>query len=301
MSARLFCFGLGYSALVLARRLRRRGWVVAGTCRSEAKRAALVRDGIEAHLFDRDRPLADSARALAGTTHLLSSVPPDGAGDPVIDHHGGDIGAIGRSLAWGGYLSTTGVYGDRAGGWVDETASLRPTGERGRRRSAAETEWLDLWRRDGVPVHLFRLAAIYGPGRNALDQVRAGTARRIDKPGQVFSRIHVEDIANVLEASMARPNPGTAYNVCDDDPAAPQDVVAFACTLLGLEPPPLVPFAEAGLSPMARSFYDDNKRVANARIKQELGVRLRFPDYTTGLRALMASESASKDDGSAAS
>jgi nucleoside-diphosphate-sugar epimerase len=296
VSARLFCFGLGYSALVLAERLRRRGWVVAGTCRSEANRAALARDGIAAHLFDRDRPLADPATALAGTTHLLSSVPPDAAGDPVIDRHGGDIGAIGRSLAWSGYLSTTGVYGDRAGGWVDETAPLRPTGERGHRRSAAETAWLDLWRRDGVPVHLFRLAAIYGPGRSALDQVRAGTARRIDKPGQVFSRIHVEDIASVLEASMARPNPGTAYNVCDDDPAPPQDVVAFACALLGVESPPLVPFAEAGLSEMARSFYDDNKRVANARIKEELGVRLRYPSYSAGLRALLAAPATENDD-----
>jgi nucleoside-diphosphate-sugar epimerase len=296
VSPRLFCFGLGYSALVLARRLRRRGWAIAGTCRSEAKRATLARDGIEAHLFDRDRPLADCGTALAGATHLLSSVPPDAAGDPVIDHHGGDIAAIGRLLAWSGYLSTTGVYGDRDGGWVDETAPLRPTGERGRRRSAAETEWLDLWRRDGVPVHLFRLAAIYGPGRSALDQVRAGTARRIDKPGQVFSRIHVEDIASVLEASMARPNPGRAYNVCDDDPAPPQDIVAFACALLGVAPPPLVPFAEGGLSPMARSFYDDNKRVANSRIKQELGVRLCYPSYAAGLRALLADPETENDD-----
>jgi nucleoside-diphosphate-sugar epimerase len=301
VSGRLFCFGLGYSALALAERLRRRGWMVTGTCRSEATQAALARNGIAAHLFDRDRPLADPGAALAGTTHLLSSVPPDAVGDPVIDHHAGDVAAIARSLAWGGYLSTTGVYGDRGGGWVDETGPLSPTGERGQRRRAAEAAWLDLWRRDGVPVHLFRLAAIYGPGRSALDQVRAGTARRIDKPGQVFSRIHVEDIAGVLEASMARPNPGAAYNVCDDDPAPPQDVVAFACALLGVEPPPLVPFREAGLSPMARSFYDDNKRVANARIKQELGMRLRYPDYTIGLRALMASESTSEEDGSAAS
>jgi nucleoside-diphosphate-sugar epimerase len=295
MSGRLFCFGLGYSALVLAGRLRRRGWAIAGTCRSEAKRAALAREGIEAHLFDRDRPLADPGAALAEITHLLSSVPPDAAGDPVIDHHGSDIAAIGGSLAWAGYLSTTGVYGDRAGGWVDETAPLRPTGKRGRRRSAAETGWLDLWQRDGVPVHLFRLAAIYGPGRSALDQVRAGTARRIDKPDQVFSRIHVEDIASVLEASMARPNPGTAYNVCDDDPAAPQDVVAFACALLGVEPPPLVPFEQASLSPMARSFYDDNKRVDNSRMKRELDVRLRYPSYSAGLRALLADPGTEKD------
>jgi nucleoside-diphosphate-sugar epimerase len=299
--ARLFCFGLGYSALTLARRLQAKGWTIAGTCRGEDKRKALAREGIEAHLFDRERPLGDVAAALAGTTHLLSSVPPDAAGDPMLALHGSAVAALGRSLEWAGYLSTTGVYGDRGGGWVDESAKLQPTGERGRRRCAAEADWLALWRQHGVPIHLFRLAAIYGPGRSALDQVRAGTAQRIDKPGQIFSRIHVEDIASVLEASMARPNPGTAYNVCDDDPAPPQDVVAFACALLGVEPPPLVPFGEAGLSPMARSFYDDNKRVANLRIKEELGVRLRYPDYTTGLRALIASESASEEDGSAAS
>ena len=295
MNSRLFCFGLGYSALVLARHLQRRGWTIAGTCRSETKRAALARDGIEAHLFDRDHPLADPGAALAGTTHLLSSVPPDAAGDPVIDAHGGDIAALGRSLAWSGYLSTTGVYGDRAGGWVDEAAALRPTGERGRRRVAAETRWLGLWRRDGVPVHLFRLAAIYGPGRSALDQIRAGTAQRIDKLGQVFSRIHVEDIASVLEASMARPNPGAVYNLCDDDPAPPATVIAFACTLLGVAPPPLVPFEAANLSPMARSFYDDNKRVANSRIKQELAVRLRYPSYSAGLRALADPEGENDD------
>jgi nucleoside-diphosphate-sugar epimerase len=290
---RLFCFGLGYSALALARQLQAKGWAVAGTCRDEDKRWALARQGIEAHVFDRERPLADAAAALAGTTHLLSSVPPDAAGDPVLALHGDAIGRLVPRLAWAGYLSTTGVYGDRGGGWVDENAALAPTGERGRRRCAAEAGWKALWRQHGVPVHLFRLAAIYGPGRSALDQVRAGTARRIDKPGQVFSRIHVDDIARVLEASMARPDPGAAYNVCDDAPDAPEAVIAFACTLLGIAPPPLVAFAEAALSPMARSFYDDNKRVDNTRIKQELGVELRYPDYRIGLRALLAAEAPS--------
>jgi nucleoside-diphosphate-sugar epimerase len=284
---RLFCFGLGYSASALARRLAARGWTVGGTCRSEEKRAALAAQGIEAHLFDRGRPLADPEGALRGTTHLLSSVPPDGAGDPVLDHHAGDIARL--PLAWAGYLSTTGVYGDTGGAWVDETAPLRPSGERGRRRLAAETAWLRLHQECGTPVHLFRLAGIYGPGRSALDAVRSGRAKRVDKPGQVFSRIHVEDIAGVLEASIARPDPGAAYNLCDDDPAPPSEVVAFAAALLGVEPPPLVPLAEAGLSPMARSFYDDVRRVSNRRIKAELGVVLRYPDYRTGLRALLLS------------
>ncbi len=287
--ARLFCFGLGYSARVLAGRLRARGWRVAGTTRSAERVAALAGDGIEAFRFDRGLPLADPAAALAGTTHLLSSVPPDEAGDPVIDHHAGDLAAL-AGLAWAGYLSTTGVYGDRGGGWVDEDSDLQPTGERGRRRVAAEQAWLRLHRDHGLPVHLFRLAGIYGPGRNALETVRAGKAKRIQKPGQVFSRIHVADIATVLEASMARPDPGRAYNLCDDDPVPPAEVIAHACALLGRAPPPLVPFESAGLSPMARSFYRDNKRVSNRRIKDELGVELAYPDYRTGLQALLDTE-----------
>jgi nucleoside-diphosphate-sugar epimerase len=288
MSARrLFCFGLGYSARALVARLQAAGWQVAGTTRSAEKAAALADQGIAAFVFDRGRPLADPHRALAGTTHILSSVPPDDRGDPVVDHHGSDLRAC-TGLQWAGYLSTTGVYGDRGGGWVDEDSALEPTGERGRRRVAAERAWLRLHEIAGLPVHLFRLAGIYGPGRNALETVRAGRAQRIDKPGQVFSRIHLADIANVLEASIARPNPGRAYNVCDDNPAPPEEVIAFACRLLDVEPPPLVPFAQAELSPMGRSFYRDNKRVVNRRMKEELGVALEFLDYKAGLRALLA-------------
>ena len=283
---RLFCFGLGYSALALAPRLLAEGWAVAGTTRSPDKADRLADKGIEVYLFDRDRPLDDPAGALAGTSHLLSSAPPDGKGDPVLDHHRADIAAL-ESLAWLGYLSTTGVYGDRGGDWVDEESELAPTGERGRRRVAAEEAWLELWELDGLPVHLFRLAGIYGPGRSALDTVRAGRAQRIDKPGQVFSRIHVDDIATVLRASMARPRPGAAYNLCDDEAAPPQDVIAYACELLGREPPPLVPFDRAELSEMGRSFYRDNKRVSNARIKDELGVTLAYPTYREGLQALL--------------
>ncbi|MGH6954328.1 MAG: SDR family oxidoreductase [Alphaproteobacteria bacterium] len=282
---RLFCFGLGYTALGLARARRAEGWAVAGTCRTEANRLELVGTGIEARLFDGVRPLAPEA--LDGVTHVLSSVPPGPEGDPVLLCHEGDIAAL-AGLAWLGYLSTTGVYGDRGGGWVDEGSALEPTGERGRRRVEAERRWLALWRDRGLPVHVFRLAGIYGPGRSALDAVRAGRARRVHKPGQVFSRIHVDDIVAAASASMARPNPGAVYNLCDDDPAPPEDVVTFACALLGVEPPPLVPFREAGLSEMASSFYADNKRVRNDRMKRELGVRLEYPDYRTGLSALLA-------------
>jgi nucleoside-diphosphate-sugar epimerase len=283
---RLFCFGLGYCARALAGRLEAAGWRIAGTTRDADEAAALRDRGIEAFVFDRGRPLADPAAALRGATHVLSSVPPDADGDTVIDHHGADLLDC-EDIHWIGYLSTTGVYGDRGGAWVDEDSELEPSGERGLRRARAEGAWLGLHAQGGLPVHLFRLAGIYGPGRSALDSVRSGRARRIDKPGQVFSRIHVEDIARVLEASLRHPNPGRAYNVCDDDPAPPAEVIAHACELLGAPPPPLVAFEQAALSPMARSFYRDNKRVSNRRIKTELGVSLAYPDYKAGLKALL--------------
>jgi len=286
MTNRLFCFGLGYSAGFLARTLAAEGWRVAGTSRDEAACAKLRAAGFAAYRFAPEAPLAAPRQVLGEATHLLATVPPGESGDPVLAAHGVDLATL-TGLHWVGYLSTTGVYGDRGGDWVDESDELRPTGPRGRQRVAAETAWLDLHRRHGLPVHVFRLAGIYGPGRNAIETVRRGRAQRIDKPGQVFSRIHVEDIAAVLVASIARPNPGAVYNVCDDDPAPPETVIAYASELLGVPPPPLIPFEEAPLSPMARSFYDDNKRVANLRIKEELGVRLAYPSYRQGLRALL--------------
>jgi nucleoside-diphosphate-sugar epimerase len=280
----LFCFGIGYSALALARSLQRQGWRVSGTCRDAQKQSMLSALGIAATIFDRDRPIGEMADLLRDATHLLSSVPPDDRGDPVIDVHGGEIAAASKRLDWIGYLSTTGVYGDRAGDWVDETSALMPSGFRGRRRVAAEQAWHDL----PQPAHLFRLAGIYGPGSSALDTVREGRAKRIVKPGQVFSRIHLDDIVQVIEASIARPHAGAAYNVCDDDPAPPSDVIAFACELLHVSPSPEIDFDRAELSAMARSFYDDNKRVRNDRIKKELGVSLRYPSYRLGLPAILA-------------
>jgi nucleoside-diphosphate-sugar epimerase len=284
MSGHLFVFGLGYTALALTRALQAEGWRIAGTTRSPEKRARLAAEGVEAHLFERGKPLAEPAAALAGTSHLLTSIAPDEAGDPVLDRHLADLEGC-ASLVWAGYLSTTGVYGDRAGAWVDEATPVAPSMARTRRRVGAEGRWLA----SGLPVQIFRLAGIYGPGqgRNALEAVRAGTARRIVKPGQLFGRVHVDDIVQVLRASIARPNPGAIYNVADDEPAPPQDVVLHACELLGVEPPPEFPFTEAELSPMARSFYADNRRICNDRIKQELGVVLRHPSYREGLRAIL--------------
>ena len=282
----LLCFGLGFSAKALAARLAVQGWRITGTSRSPAGAAAITALGYEGLVFDGGTPLP--GHVFDGVSHIVVSAPPDAQGDPVLRQHADDLAARAPQLHWLGYLSATGVYGDHGGGWVTEESPLTPNTGRGARRLAAETAWLDLHRNHGLPVHRFRLAGIYGPGRNALVSLLDGTAKRIVKPGQVFSRIHVEDIATVLEASIGQPNAGRAYNVCDDQPCPPQDVVAYAAALLGLPVPPDVPFAEAHLSPMARGFYADSKRVSNIRIRQELGVRLRYPSYREGLAALLA-------------
>ena len=284
---RLFCFGLGYTAARLAARVAAEGWSVAGTCRDGEHRQRLMREGYDVSLFSRDMPL--DGGILAGATHVLSSIPPDESGDPVLDLLGYEI-CRSEVLKWVGYLSTTGVYGDAGGDWVDEQSMCNPTSLRSRRRLAVEQAWQALHETYDLPVHVFRLAGIYGPGRSAIDAVRAGRAHRIYKPGHRFSRIHVDDIATALEASMRAPQPGAIFNVCDDAPAAQHDVVAYACELLGDEPPPLVSFAAADLSDMARSFYADNRRVRNDRLKSALGLTLRYPTYREGLKAILASE-----------
>jgi nucleoside-diphosphate-sugar epimerase len=279
----LLSFGHGYSAQALARVLLPRGWRILGTTRSPERAEALRAQGVTPLLWDG----GDIASALDEATHLLCSAGPDAAGDPVLARHRSAIAAAAPRLDWAGYLSTTGVYGDHQGAWVDEDTPLAPSTERGRRRVAAEAEWQSI---PGLPLHIFRLAGIYGPGRGPFEKVRQGTARRIVKPGQVFSRIHVDDIAQVLAASIDRPRPGAVYNLCDDDPAPPEDVIAHAAELLGLAVPEAIPYDEAEMSPMARSFYAESKRVSNRRIKEELGVRLIHPDYRHGLRALLAEE-----------
>ncbi|MFA7428841.1 MAG: SDR family oxidoreductase [Rhodospirillaceae bacterium] len=282
--ARLFCFGIGFTAQALLRTLLAEGWQVGGTARTPDKCAALEAKGLRMVQFDGSAPLP--ASSLEGVTHVLVSVPPGEDGDPVLRLHGADLSAL-PGLAWVGYLSTTGVYGGREGAWVDEDTPIAPDLPRSLRRAEAERGWLTLHERHGLPVHIFRLAGIYGPGRSAVDNLRAGTAQRIVKPGQVFCRIHVDDIVRVLRASMERPNPGRIYNVADDEPAPPQDVIVHAAELLGIAPPPEVPFEQATLSPMARSFYQDSKRVKNQRIRQELGVTLLYPTYREGLKALV--------------
>ena len=284
MTRRLFIFGLGYSGLAIAREAQAAGWSVAGTVRTAAKAEGLRARRLEAHVFDGTRPI--DAAMLGHDAHVVCTIAPGTGGDPAL----GATAAVLRGARWLGYLSTTGVYGDRGGDWVDEDSPPRPTQPRSIERLAAEQAWQALGGASGAAVTVFRLPGIYGPGRSALDQVRSGMARRIDKPGQVFSRIHVEDIAGAVMAALARGDAGGVFNVADDLPAPSGDVVAFACELLGVAVPPAIPWdeAEPTLSPMARSFYAESRRVRNERMKRVLGVTLRYPTYREGLRAVLA-------------
>jgi len=291
LNKRLFSFGYGYTADYLGHALQTQetGWTIGGTTRDQERRRELLSRRIRARIFDQTHPIPDPRTLFKRFSHLLVSIPPNDYGDPVFNLHAEEISQL-KKLKWLGYLSTTGVYGDRGGAQVDETAEVRPTSQRGSRRALAEKQWLSLFHNYGIPVHIFRLSGIYGPGRSALDSVRAGVARRIDKPGHVFNRIHVEDIVNVLRASFSSPNPGAIYNLADDTPAPSHEVIAEACRILGLSIPPVIPFEEADLAPITLSFYKDNKHVLNHVIKEELGIKLKYPDYRQGLEGCMKAE-----------
>jgi nucleoside-diphosphate-sugar epimerase len=281
----LFVFGLGYSALHCIRAHRDHFTRVAGTVTTREKADALAREGIAAHVFAPEQADAAIEGDVRGADAVLVSIPPDEDGDPVLARFADTILRAPR-LAWIGYLSTIGVYGDHGGGWVDENTPPNPLSARSQQRLTAENAWLNLGARCGKAVHIFRIAGIYGPGRNALKQLADGTAKRIVKPGQVFNRIHVDDIGVALLASIERPCPGAIYNLADDEPAPAHDVVAYAAALAGVPAPAEVAFAEAELGPLAASFYAESKRVRNRRLKQELGVHLRHPTYRDGLEAL---------------
>ena len=284
MEKTLLSIGHGFSARALAARLVPQGWRIVGTTRSPDKADAIADTGVEPVVW----PGADLGALIAQSPNVLVSAGPDSAGDPVLNAVEDAVIRAAPDLRWVGYLSTTGVYGDHDGDWVDEDTPLTPSTKRGRARVTAEARWQAI---PDLPLHIFRLAGIYGPGRGPFAKVRAGTARRIIKPGQVFSRIHVEDIAQALELSLQRPDPGAVYNLCDDDPAPPQDVIAHAAELLGLPVPPAIPFDQADMTPMARSFYAESKKVRNDRIKQALGWAPQFPTYRAGLAALLAQDS----------
>ena len=276
---RLLSFGHGYSAQALAARLVPEGWHIVGTTRSADRMAAIAATGVEPMHW----PGSDPTALIHEFPNILISAGPGPEGDPVLAALGGAFRAAAPALRWVGYLSTTGVYGDHGGAWVDEQTPLTPGTQRGQARVKAEADWQSI---PGLPLHIFRLAGIYGPGRGPFAKVRSGTAQRIIKAGQVFSRIHVEDIATALELSLEAPAPGAIYNLCDDDPAPPQDVIGHAAALLGLPLPPEVPFETADLTPMARSFYAESKRVRNDHAKQALGWTPSYPDYRSGLAAM---------------
>ncbi|MGQ0455457.1 MAG: SDR family oxidoreductase [Hyphomicrobium sp.] len=285
--SRLFCFGLGYSAAIVARRMARQGWAISGTSTTAEGAAELAAAGYRGFVFDGREAGFGVAEELHGATHVLLSIPPGPVGDPALRWHGADL-AQSPALNWIGYFSTVGVYGDAGGGWVNEETAANPSGERGQRRLAAERAWQTLGEQAGKTVAILRLPGIYGPGRSAIDDLKAGTARRVVKPGQVFNRIHVDDIATAVEALLVRPGAKGIFNITDDDPSPPQDVVAYGAELLGLPCPPDIDFRTADLSEMGRGFYADSKRVSNAKMKAVLGVRLAYPSYRDGLAAIAA-------------
>ena len=281
----LFVFGFGYSAQAVAAILQTGGWHVSGTVRSADKASEIARDGVSAIVFS-DRAAVE--HALQTATHLLVSTPPASTGDPAWTTYRQAVRDA-PALKWIGYFSTIGVYGDHHGEWVDEDTPTTPPRGRKSARVEAEEAWDAIAIERGLPLDVFRLAGIYGPGRSPIDRIRAGDARRIVKLGQVFNRIHVEDIAQTVIATIRRERRGGGtriYNVADDEPAPSQDVLSYAAELIGAPPPPEIPFEDADLSPMARSFYEDNKRVHNTKIKRELGVVLRYPTYREGLQAI---------------
>ncbi|SFA61093.1 Nucleoside-diphosphate-sugar epimerase [Paracoccus halophilus] len=280
----MLVLGHGYTAGFLTALLTAEGWQVTGTTRGDPERLRAA--GAVPLLWHSDSGAIREAIAKADA--ILASAGPDGGRDPALADFTPDLARA--KPRWLGYLSTTGVYGDRDGGWVDESSELTPSTRRGRERVVAEQAWQALAAKHDLPLHIFRLAGIYGPGRGPFAKLRAGTARRIVKPGQIFSRIHAADIAQVLLASIRAPRPGAIYNVCDDAPSPPEDVIAHAAELLGLPLPPAEDYATAEMTPMARSFYAESKRVSNALIKRELGVRLIYPDYRAGLADLIGTE-----------
>jgi nucleoside-diphosphate-sugar epimerase len=284
---RLFVFGYGYTARALARRLTPKGWRVFASVREPSGIGPLAAQGVTGVAAGDADGLTD---ALAGANALLITAPPDEAGCPGLQALVPQLARAQAFPDWTGYLSTTGVYGDRRGGWVFETSRLSAQSPEGARRVAAERDWQEVGQGMGLTVQVFRLPGIYGPGRSAFDRLRTGKARRIAAPGQVFSRIHVDDLAAGLEASIARPRAGGVYNLCDDEPAPNSEVVAYAAQLLGMPPPPEIPLAASGLSAAALRFYAESKRVSNALAKAELGWRPAYPTYREGLRAVLAAD-----------
>lgn len=279
----LLCFGLGYVSSAFADQLLAAGWQVSATSRDGAGHRDLAHGRVTIHDFN------DAESAISAATHIVTAAPPTPDGDPVLLRYREALAARGPHIHWMGYLGTTGVYGNHGGAMVDENTPCTPSSPRAERRLNAERAWQELGQDSGMPVHIFRLAGIYGPGRNAILQLQQGTARRLYREGQVFSRIHRDDIVAALRASIDAPSANSVYNVCDNLSVGPGEVVAYAAEITGLPLPPLEDVDSADISPMARSFWLDNKRVDNSRMKALLGTDLLYPDYKTGMNVLWQS------------
>ena len=283
----VFFFGMGYSSLATARAIHNiidNDVPIAGTTRTEEGVERLAESPYRLHVFDGVHQSTTLSGDLRRATHVVLSIPPNDSGDPALNLHRDDLDAA-DELQWLCYFSTVGVYGDFGGAWIDETAPTRPINKRSQQRVEVEQQWRDYARGRGVPLLVLRLAGIYGPGRSSYDKLREGTARRIIKPNQVFNRIHVDDIGRITALAARQTLAGT-FNLSDDEPAPPQDLVEYAARRLGVPVPPDVPFEEAQMTPMARSFYSDNKRVSSQAIRKALGTELIYPNYRAGLDAI---------------
>lgn len=284
--AACFCFGLGYTAQFLIKKLQSQGWIVGGTVRNLEKQKKLLESGCSTYVLNSAPISKNLFDLLQDYSHILFSIPPDAQGRNLFLKDNPDFFKNMRHLSWIGYLSATSVYGDQQGRWVDEKTSPHPTTDRGYKRWLAEQEWQLLYQQSQLPIHIFRLSSIYGPGRNALVNILDGTAKLIEQPGQIFNRLHINDIIQVLETSMQQPKPGAIYNLADDEPAPPADVIRYACRLLGKKDLIATSLHDPSISEMTRSFYQESKRVSNQLIKDQLKIKLLYPTYREGLENL---------------
>jgi hypothetical protein len=282
----VYCFGYGTCAHAVRQQAASQDWQFSGTGTTEASFSDMAKENVRGYVFNGEEPMENIANRLAGVTHVLISVPPDGDGDLVLRHHWQDL-LVAPDLKWVGYFSTTGVYGDRGGAEVDENTSVEPVSVRGKRRVQAELDWLKFAKEAGVKLVRFRLPGLYGPERNPLKRIQQGIPHRIHKPGHLFSRIHTDDVGRAVIAAIEKPDTEGCFNLCDDEPAPQSDVIAYGCELLSLEVPPLKNYGAANLSPMARSFYEESRYVKNDLIKKTFDFELAYPTYREGLAALL--------------
>ena len=286
MKKKLFCFGMGYVASFFSEKLASIGWSISTTCRLKEKQVQLKKKGFDAFLISSNSFVSNLEKILEDVTHILVSIPPYDDGDPVIKHYKKQVSSM-KNLEWIAYLSSTGVYGNHNGEWINEKTKPLPTNTRGKRRLLAEKQWLDAFENHNISMNIFRLSAIYGPGRNSFLRIKEGREKRIIKKNLFFSRIHVEDVIGYLYESAKTMKVGGLYNVADDEPAPPQDITTYACNLLGVTPPPIEIYNEKIFSNKQGNFYLDSKKVSNRRIKEVLEYQLKYKSYRDGLKSIL--------------